>query len=183
MQLFRSLDNDIRDFRHHINTDGTAVAIFNQLIPHTCGNIPKHHTAVPLFDFIQDSIRTGRYIQAFGNIIFIFSTGKFLQDIRNRPVPINQKKLSGRKKLPVNPVRQIRIAGGKHHLSQKRHKQLQRRYQAAVDHRHLQIRKNIGAQQSEYLGSKNLHGLEIPHLQSSVGPGKKEQDHQVKEQD
>ena len=117
MQLFRSFNDNIREFRHHVNTHRPAVAIFYQFVPHSGGYIPQNHPAISLLYLIENGVRPFRNIQAFGYIIFILPAGKLPLDILNGPVPINQQKLSGREKLPVNPAGQPCIAGSKHHLS------------------------------------------------------------------
>ena len=89
MQLFRSFNDNIRDFRHHVNTHRPAVAIFYQFVPHSGGYIPQNHPAISLLYLIENGVRPFRNIQAFGYIIFILPAGKLPLDILNGPVPIN----------------------------------------------------------------------------------------------
>ena len=59
MQLFGALDDNIRNFRHHINTDGAAVAVLDQLIPHRRGDVPQNHAAVALFHLVKNRVGSG----------------------------------------------------------------------------------------------------------------------------
>ena len=43
----------------YINTDGAAVAVLDQLIPHRRGDVPQNHAAVALFHLVKNRVGSG----------------------------------------------------------------------------------------------------------------------------
>ena len=183
MQLCGPFHQYIRDLRHHIDPHGTAVTVFQQMIPLSGRNIPEHNGTVILDDLLLDPLDPLRNIDAVADLIFFLPGFELGHDVVNRPLPVHDQNLPGRKHSEITGVTYINPHDREDCLHKHGLRDGFHRHHPVGHQRYLEIRKHICKQQREEFRNKHIHGLQIPYLQYPVGAGKEQQQHKIDQQD
>ena len=144
MQLCCPFNQNIRYLRHHVDPDRTAVAVLQQMISVCRRNIPQNHCTVIFPYFFPDTLNTFRDIDAVNDLIFLLPGLKLGHNIINRPFPIDNQKLPGRKYPEITGITHIHPYDGEDRLNN--HSRCNRPdHNDPVRHQgDLKIRKHIG---------------------------------------